>query len=68
MKTVVQALEERRKLLGMSQRAFAPLIRMQNTHYSEFVNGKRELPIVAVRAAFRNLKIPARILLQEPKP
>lgn len=39
---------------------------LQRSHYSEFVNGKRNLPVAALRKAFE-LGVPANVLLQTPK-
>jgi predicted transcriptional regulator len=47
----VNALEFRRDQYGFTQAQFAEILQMRPSHYSEFINGKRELPKNAIRRA-----------------
>lgn len=60
--TIHEALEFRREQYGLTQREFARLLGMGHTHYSEFANGKRQLPRKAMGNAYR-IGVPADVLL-----
>lgn len=49
--TAIESLEFRRDQYGLTQMEFAKILKMQSSHYSEFVKGKRELPKAAIRRA-----------------
>jgi hypothetical protein len=50
--SVIDAMEFRREAYGLSCRQWSAVIGMQQSHYSEFVNGKRELPKSAMVEAY----------------
>ena len=64
--SVAEALECRRDQYGLTQREFAEVLGLRDSHYSEVVNGRRRLPIDATRRAFA-IGVPAHVLLQ-PRP
>src|SRR5574337_1235606 len=47
--SVVDALEFRRDQYGLTRSEFAAVLGLAPGHYSEFINGKRELPAVGGR-------------------
>ncbi len=49
--TATEALEFRREQYGLTQAEFAEILKIQPSHYSEFINGKRELSKRAIRRA-----------------
>lgn len=59
---ITDALEFRRDQYGLSQADFAFVLGMQPSHYSEVINGKRNLPMSAMKAAYK-LGVPAEVLL-----
>lgn len=61
--SVADALEFRRDQYGLTQREFAAILGMYPGHYSEVVNGKRNLPLEATKRAFA-IGVPAEVLLQ----
>jgi antitoxin component HigA of HigAB toxin-antitoxin module len=61
--SVVDALEFRREQYGLTPREFSAILGLQNSHYSEIINGKRKLPIGATKRAFA-IGVPAEVLLQ----
>lgn len=63
--SAVEAMEQRRCAFGLNQTDFARVLGMQKSHYSEFVAGKRKLPIEATRRAAA-IGVPAQALLQKP--
>jgi len=58
------ALEYRRDAYGLSATEFAGILGMLKSHYSEVVNGRRQLPFNATRRAFA-IGVPADILLRQ---
>lgn len=58
------AVEFRREQYGWSAEKMAAMLDIEKSHYSEFVNGKRNLPINSIRKAYA-IGIPATVLLQE---
>lgn len=60
---VSDALEFRRDQYGLTQREFAAILGLQNTHCSEIISGKRRLPLGATKRAFA-IGVPADVLLQ----
>ena len=60
---IVDALEFRRDQYGLTQREFAAILGLQNSHYSEIINGKRRLTLGATKRAFA-IGVPADVLLQ----
>ena len=61
--SIVEALEFRREQYGISQKEWAKLIGIAQTHYSEFVNGKRDLSKKAMAGAYE-FGVPADCLFQ----
>lgn len=61
--SVADALEFRREQYGLTRTEFATILSMQRSHYNEVLNGKRALPLNAIRRAFA-LGVPAKVLLQ----
>ena len=61
--SVVDALEFRRDQYGLTHSEFAAVLGLAPGHYSEFINGKRELPPKAMKRA-RAIGVPADVLLQ----
>lgn len=60
---IADALEFRRDQYGLTQREFAAILGLQNSHYSEIINGKRRLTIGATKRAFA-IGVPAEVPLQ----
>jgi transcriptional regulator with XRE-family HTH domain len=63
MMTVPEALENYRRMNGLTMVLMANKLGLWNSHYNEIIKGKRVLHIGATRKAFA-LGIPAEILLQ----
>lgn len=61
--TIVDALEFRRDQYGLTQRDWAYVLGMQQSHYSEFVHGKRGLTLAQAAKAFE-FGVPATALFQ----
>lgn len=61
---LIHAFEFRRDQYGLKQAEFASMLGMLPSHYSEFVNGKRNLPQVALKRGFA-IGIPAATILRE---
>lgn len=61
--SLIDALNFRRDQYGLKNAEFAAILGMTATHYSEFVNGKRNLPLNARIRAF-SIGVPAEVLLQ----
>lgn len=62
--SMVDSLEFRRDQYGLSKREFATLLGMGYSHYVEFLNGKRNLPLNA-RIRAHAIGVPAEVLLQQ---
>lgn len=60
---IADALEFRRDQYGLSKSEFAAILGLQTSHYSEILNKKRLMPILAVKRAFA-IGVPAEVLLQ----
>lgn len=60
--TATEALEFRRDQYDLTQAEFAAILKMQPSHYSEFINGKRDLPKRAMRRAIA-IGVPAECAL-----
>lgn len=60
--SIIDALEFRREQYGLTATEFASILGFAQTHYSEFVNGKRRLPRAAMCRAFA-IGVPAEVLL-----
>lgn len=60
--SLIDALEFRRDQYGLSRHDFAVLINMLPSHYSEVINGLRDLPIKSVKRAYA-IGVPADVLL-----
>lgn len=56
--TAIDAVEFRREQYFLNQSEFAEILGMQKSHYSEFINGKRDLPKSAMKRAIA-IGIPA---------
>lgn len=61
--SLIDALNFRRDQYGLKNAEFAAILGMNATHYSEFINGKRNLPLNARIRAF-SIGVPAEVLLQ----
>mgnify|MGYP001029981495 CR=1 FL=1 len=61
--SVADALEFRRDQYRLTQGEFAAILGLHPGHYSEIINGKRRLPIGAMKRAFA-IGVPAEVLLQ----
>ena len=61
--SLVDALEFRRDAYGLKSSEFAAILGLSTTHYSEFLSGKRNLPLNARIRAFA-IGVPAEALLQ----
>lgn len=61
--SVVDAIKFRQEQYGWNQNQMAKALDMQKSHYSEFLAGKRDLPIGAIKKAY-SIGVPANILLQ----
>jgi DNA-binding transcriptional regulator YiaG len=61
---LIHTVEFSRDQYGLTQAEFASLLGMLPSHYSEFINGKRSFPQVAMKRAFA-IGIPAETLLKE---
>lgn len=61
--SIVEALEFRRSQYMINQRQWAFVLGLQQSHYSEFVNQKKELPKNALRLAYQ-FGVPADCLFQ----
>lgn len=64
--SVPEALEFRREQYGWTREMMAFAIGLSKGHYSEVINGKRQLPLNATRHAY-SIGVPATVLLQLPK-
>lgn len=62
--TIIEAMEFRRDQYGLSCRQWSAVLGMQQSHYSEFVNGLRELPKSAMAVAYE-YGVPAAALFQK---
>lgn len=60
---VVDALEFRREQYGWTRMRMAAELGLGKSHYSEFVSGKRGLPLSA-RIKAHQIGVPAQVLLQ----
>lgn len=60
--TLAESLEFRRDQYGLSRGEFAALLGLQRSHYSEIVNGKRGMPLGAIKRAYA-IGVPADVLL-----
>lgn len=65
--SAVAALEFRRDQYDLTQAQFAKVLNMQPSHYSEFINGNRELPKNAMRRAVA-IGVPAENVLSKDFP
>jgi transcriptional regulator with XRE-family HTH domain len=63
MSDIVDALEFRRDQLQLTQKFFAKSLHMQASHYNEFVKGKRNLPLKAMKLAVEVHDIDAVLLI-----
>lgn len=61
--TVIDAMEFRREAYGLDCRQWAAVLGMAPSHYSEFINGRRQLPKRAMTNAFA-YGVPAEALFQ----
>lgn len=61
--SITEALEFRREQYGLKAREFAAILGLTPQHYSEFANGRRNLPLNARIRAFA-IGVPADVLLQ----
>lgn len=60
--TAIEALEFRREQYGLNRAQFAFVLGLSRSHYSEFVSGKRALPIKSLAKAYA-IGVPANALL-----
>lgn len=61
--SIIDAMEFRRDAYGLTQRQWSQVLGIQQSHYSEFVSGKRALPVKAMAQAFA-FGVPAECLFQ----
>ena len=61
--SIVDVVEFRRDQYGLTQSEFGALLGMTSSHYSEFVRGRRNMPLNARIRAFA-IGVPADVLLQ----
>lgn len=61
--SIIDALDFRRELYGLTRSEFAAILGMDPPHFSEVMAGKRNLPLNARIRAFA-LGVPAEVLLQ----
>lgn len=61
--SICDALEFRREQYGLTKNEWAAVLGISASHYSEFTNGKRSLPLSATKRAFA-VGVPAELLLQ----
>jgi antitoxin component HigA of HigAB toxin-antitoxin module len=59
----IEAVEFRREQYGLNSSEMAQVLGIARSHYSEFVLGKRQLPITAIIRAFA-IGVPAESLFQ----
>lgn len=62
---LIAAMEKRRTELGLPKETFGALLDLGRNGYSEFLGGRRPLPLKAARRAFA-LGVPAEAILQAP--
>lgn len=65
--SIVDAVEFRREQYGWTMSKMAFELGIQLSHYSEFVHKKRNLPINAIRHAYR-IGVPEKVLMQFETP
>ena len=63
----VEAIEFRMDQLGMQQKDLAKVLGSKS-RASEILSGKRSLSLRQIKVLYRELGIPAEVLIQEPKP
>lgn len=61
--SLVDAMEFRRDQYDLTAAQFAAILGMASTHYSDFVSGRRNLPLNARIRAYA-IGVPAEVLLQ----
>ena len=61
--SIIDAVEFRRETYGLTQKNWAFVLGMCPSHYSEFINGKRRLPVAAMARCFEH-GVPAEGLFQ----
>ena len=61
--SVIESVEFRRDAYGLTQKDWAFVLGLQPSHYSEFVNCKRALPVAAMAKCFE-YGVPAEALFQ----
>lgn len=61
--SLIDALEFRRQMYGLSMSQFAQVLGMQPSHYSEFLSGDRGLSLRVLKRAHA-IGVPAKVLLQ----
>lgn len=61
--TIIESLEFRMDQMSWTQTELGKRLGLQRSHMSEVLNGKREMPLSAIRKAYK-LGVPAKVLLQ----
>lgn len=61
--SIIEAVEFRREQYGLTQKQWAYVLKMQPSHYSEFLHGKKALPYRCMAIAFE-YGVPAECLFQ----
>lgn len=64
--SAVSVVEAKRKDYGLTQKQMAQVLKMQPSHYNEFIKGKRSLPPKAMRRA-ASIGCCPRALLQQDR-
>ena len=63
MPSIIEAVEFRREQYGLTKRDWAKVIGMQPSHYTEFTQGKKGLPMKQAAKCFQ-FGVPAELLFQ----
>lgn len=63
MPSIIEAVEFRREQYGLTKRDWAKVIGMRPSHYTEFTQGKRGLPMKPAAKCFQ-FGVPAELIFQ----
>lgn len=64
--SILEAVEFRRDQYGWTKSKMAKELHITLPQYSDFIHGRRSLPFIAIKYAYR-IGIPAKVLLQLDK-
>lgn len=62
--SIIDGIEFRRDQYGLNKSEFALIIGMSKSHYSDFIHGRRQLPLSAIKRAYA-IGVSADILLNK---